>query len=402
MKYHGVELGVDFAGVHFENPFILSAAPPSDDLEMVRNAFKAGWAGAVLKTTSVETENVNLVYPMMSSVDYDASRIMGLGNIDLISEHHINELEKRVTALKQEFPTKVVIVSIMGSRKEEWQGLVRCLESAGVDIIECSFSCPQGSMGEEPGAMLAQSIESTEKVAGWVKEAAKRVPVVIKITPQVTSIVKVARAVKRGGADAICASNTIPSLMGINLDNFVPYPNVDGYSTYSGYSGPAIKPITLRTIAEIKRNVDILITGTGGPTTWKDAIEFFAVGATTVQFATAVMHYGYDIIDDLTSGVSYFMKDKGITRVSDMIGISLEKVVNHEDLPREHQFRARIDEDECVLCGECYTACTDGGHTAYTFDDNTKPPIVDDDKCVGCNLCITVCPTKAITLKAIN
>jgi len=403
MKYHGVELGVSFAGVEFENPFILSAAPPSDDLEMVRNAFKAGWAGAVLKTTSVETEPVDLVYPMMSSVEFEGNRVAGLGNIDLISEHHIDELEERVKALKAEFPTKRVIVSIMGSKKEEWQTLVQRLEAAGVDMIECSFSCPQGSMGEEPGAMLAQSIEGTEMVAGWVKEAAKRVPVVIKITPQVTNIVKVAEAVKRGGADGVCASNTIPSLMGINIeDGFVPYPNVDGLSTYSGYSGAAIKPITLKAISEIKKNVDLLITGTGGPTTWRDAIEFFAVGATTVQFGTAVMRYGYDIIDDLTDGVAFFMKEKGIKSIDEMIGKSLDKIVMHNELPREHQFRARINKDLCVLCGECYTACNDGGHMAYTFDDKKQPPVVDDDKCVGCNLCVQVCPTKAITLEAIN
>ena len=264
MITHTHDLSIEFCGVRFANPFLLSAAPPTDDLDMVRAAFEAGWAGAVLKTTSVETEVVDLVYPMMSAVHYDGHRIAGLGNIDLISEHHIDVVEQRAATLKREYPDRVVSVSIMGSKKEEWQTLVKRLEDAGVDIIECSFSCPQGSMGEEPGAMLAQSIDATERVAGWVKSAAKRCPVVIKITPQVTNIVRVVEAVKRGGADAVCASNTIPSLMGVDVDTFVPYPDVQGVSTYSGMSGPAIKPLTLRTLAEISRHVDIPITATGG------------------------------------------------------------------------------------------------------------------------------------------
>ena len=210
MITHTQDLAVDFCGVRFPNPFLLSAAPPTDDLDMVRAAFEAGWGGAVLKTTSVESEPVDLVYPMMSAVHYAGRRVMGLGNIDLISEHHIDVVEQRAATLKREYPDRVVSVSIMGSKKEEWQELVRRLEDAGVDIIECSFSCPQGSMGEEPGAMLAQSIDATERVAGWVKQAAKRCPVVIKITPQVADVAKVAEAVKRGGADAICAANTIP------------------------------------------------------------------------------------------------------------------------------------------------------------------------------------------------
>jgi len=269
-----VDLGVDFCGVRFEHPFILSAAPPTDDLEMVANAFEKGWAGAVLKTTSIETQGVDLTYPMITGLNYDSKRMVGLGNIDLISEHHIDVVEKRVSNLKKRFPGKVVIASIMGSKKEEWQGLVKRLESAGADMIECSFSCPQGTLGSKPGFMLSQDPKLVEMVTSWVKGASERIPVVIKITPQVADIVEVAQAVKKGGADGICASNTIPSLMGIDLDTFVPIPDVGGKSTYSGLAGPAIKPITLRCIAEITKNVDIPLTGTGGPVTWKDALEF--------------------------------------------------------------------------------------------------------------------------------
>ena len=392
------DLSVDFCGVHFPNPFLLSAAPPSDNLDMVRAAFEAGWGGAVLKTTSVETEPVSLVYPMMSAMHYEGRRIMGLGNIDLISEHHIDVIEQRVAALKREFPDRVVAASIMGSKKEEWQGLVRRLEAAGVDIIECSFSCPQGSMGEEPGAMLAQSIEATERVAGWVKEAAKRCPVVIKITPQVTNIVKVAQAVKRGGADAICAANTIPSLMGINVETFVPYPDVQGSSTFSGLSGPATKPITLRTLAEISRAVHMPITATGGPVTWRDAVEMMLVGATTVQFCTAVMHFGVDIIDDLCDGLAFYLEDKGLKTPADIVGLALPHIINHGELRRDVKVISSLIEDRCVKCDLCYIACRDGGHQAVKLRKTDRLPEIDRDKCVGCRLCVTVCPADALTM----
>jgi dihydropyrimidine dehydrogenase (NAD+) subunit PreA len=400
MITHERDLSVEFCGVRFPNPFVLSAAPPTDDLEMVRAAFGAGWGGAVLKTTSVESEPVSLVYPMMSAVHYGGERIVGLGNIDLISEHHIDKVEQRVRTLKKEFPDRVVAASIMGSKKEEWQELVKRLEDAGVDVIECSFSCPQGSMGEEAGAMLAQSIDATERVAGWVKQAARRCPVVIKITPQVTDIVKVAQAVQRGGADAICAANTIPSLMGVNVDTFVPYPDVQGQSTYSGLSGPATKPITLRTLAEISRSVRMPITATGGPVSWRDAVEMMLVGATTVQFCTAVMHYGVDIIDDLLDGLAFYLEDKGLGRPADLVGLALPKIVNHGELRRDVKVMSSVDEARCVRCDLCYIACRDGGHQAIKLRAGDRLPEIDRDKCPGCRLCVTMCPAEALRIVA--
>ena len=391
-------LKIKFAGVEFENPFVLAAAPPTDELEMVRRGLQAGWAGAVLKTTSVEPTVVSLAYPMMSAMDLPGDRVAALGNIDLISAHHIDVIEKRVKILKQEFPDKVIIASIMGSEKEEWQTLVRRLEAAGVDMIECSFSCPQGSMGEQAGAMLAQNVAATQKVTAWVKEAARRVPVVIKITPQVTDIVAVAQAVKNGGADAICAANSIPGLTGVDIYSFVPFPDVGGFSTYSGITGPAIKPMTLRTIAEIKRHVPIEITGTGGPVTWRDAIEFMAVGAGNVQFATAVMLYGYGIIDDLRDGMMRYLRDMGFSSPMEIIGRALPRIVDHDALPRMYDLRSGVQDDLCIGCGDCITACRDGGHMAIDWQDGQRLPMVSDD-CVGCHLCVDVCPVNALSLK---
>ncbi len=384
-----LDLSVSFLGIELENPFILSAAPSTDELDIACAGLDAGWAGVILKTTSVEGNPVSLAYPMMSTMDWAGRRLVGMGNIDLISEHHIDVVEKRVAILKSEFGSKLIAASIMGQKQEDWQSLVQRLKDAGVDLIECSFSCPQGSMGERPGAMLAQSAEATEKVTGWVKEAAGDLPVLIKITPQVTDVVEIAQAVKNGGADGLTASNSVPALMGVDIETFVPAPSLDQYSTYSGLTGPAIKPLTLRTVAEIARHVDIPISGNGGISTWKDAVELFSVGARNIQICTAVMHYGFRIVDDLKSGLSNYMKRRGFGRVSDIVGKALPHIVDHDSLPRR-TVKSRIKSDLCIGCGVCYVACRDGGHLAISMDD--RQPVVDDDKCVGCGLCMLTCP----------
>ncbi len=393
-----VDLSIKFCGVHFENPFILAAAPPTDDLDMVREAFNQGWAGAVLKTTAVENTPVNLAYPMMSSIAIGKNRLGGMGNIDLISEHHIDVIEKRIGMLKNEFPDKCVIASISGSDQSSWQELARRTKSAGADLIECSFSCPQGTIGLKPGMMLAQSAEASYTVASWIKEAAKDTPVIIKLTPQVADIVEIADAIKRSGADAVCLGNSIPALMGVDLDSWVPYPNVRGKSTYSGLSGPAVKPISLKSISEVAGHVGISIAGSGGVMTWKDAVEFLLVGAGVVEFCTAVMHRGFGIIDDLKSGLSDYMQGKNIEHVASIIGKALPYIVSHDELHYQDRCVATIDHDNCIHCGACVIACRDGGHQAIAFGDNRKPH-VDEEKCVGCALCASLCPMKCIDIK---
>lgn len=384
-------LKYNFLGIKLENPFILSAAPSTDELDIARAGLEAGWAGLILKTTSMPTTGVDLAYPMMSSFR-DSDNLIGMGNIDLISVYHIDEIINRVSILKKEFPHKMIGASIMSDSKEGWQTLVRKLKDANVDLIECSFSCPQGNVGEDPGKMLAQSESATATVASWVKEAAGELPVLIKISPQVTDIVAIAKAVARSGCEGITASNSIPALMGINIDTLKPIPEINGYSTYSGLTGAAIKPITLRTIAEISRNLDnIIISGNGGITNWRDSVEVLAVGASNIQICTAVMLHGFSIIEDLTSGLDEYLNEKGFNSVSELIGKALPFLTNHDNLPRL-KIRSSVVIDKCIGCGRCYVACRDGGHKAIKWVTETRLPEIDKNKCVGCGLCLLVQP----------
>ena len=398
--YEPGDLSYEFLGIRLENPFLLAAGPSTDDPEMVRRAFRQGWAGAILKTTSVEGTAVDLAYPMMSSLRHGDSPLAGLGNIDLISRHHADRVEEHIRALKREFPGKLVAASIMAGRKEDWQRLVERLERAGADLIECSFSCPQGNIGEDPGKMLAQSAAATETTARWVKEATRRIPVSIKITPHVTDIVEIARAVRRSGCDALTASNSLQALMGVDIRTFVPSPALGDRSTYSGLTGPAIKPVTLRTIAEIARTVEIPIFGTGGASTWSDVVEFMAVGAGAVEFCTAVMHRGFGIIGDLRSGMTHYLRAMSMRSPTEIVGRALPHLVTHDQLPRG-TYRSAIDSASCIGCEVCYVACRDGGHAAIDRGPD-RIPIVSGERCVGCGLCVHVCPEECITMRPVT
>lgn len=393
------KLSLEFCGVTYPNPFVLAAAPTTDNEEMVARAFEAGWGGAVLKTTSVESEVINLAYPMMAGRDFEKRKLMALQNIDLISIHHVDVMEKTIKRLKKEFPDRVVIAGIMGKSKEDWQELVRRVEAAGADAIECSFSCPHGMPEKGMGSTLGQNPELTEMNARWIKEAAKKIPVVIKLTPQIADITASAAAVKRSGADGVAAINTVKGIIGVDIDNFVPYPNVNGKSAIGGISGPAIKPVALRCVAEIARKVDIPITATGGITTWQDAVEFLLLGARNIQLCTAPMYKGFGIINELVEGLSNYLDQKGFQSVEEIVGKALPNLVEHSQLPRGHKALANVNYDVCIKCGRCVIACEDGAHQAITKADD-KRPIISAEKCVGCGFCTSVCPVNdCLTMK---
>lgn len=388
-----VDLRIDFCGVNFENPFILAASPSTDNREMTTRGLERGWAGAVLKTTSLDTEEVSLTYPIMSGLS-PGPGLVGLQNTDLLSERHIYEVAEDITWLKYRFPEKRIIASLMGSSREEWHELVHISEQAGADMIEASISCPQGAEleGEKTsGWMVSQDPHLTEKVTRWVVEGRRSAPVYVKLSPSVTDIVSIGKAVERGGGNGICAIDCLEGIGGIDLETFSPLPSVQGKGTRGGFSGKAIKPIGLRIVADLAGEVRIPISGVGGIYDWRDALEYLLLGATTVQVCTAVLQRGFGLIDPLRDGLFRWLEDHNYESPSDVVGLALAQLTEHGELTHGIKVISRIDMVTCIGCGLCYVACADGGHMAIEFPADRRP-MVREGLCVGCGLCAQVCP----------
>lgn len=387
------DLRVDFCGVHFENPFILAASPSTDNREMTARGLETGWAGAVLKTTSLESEEVSIAYPIMSGIRPGAG-LVGLQNTDLLSERHIHEIAEDIAWLKQRLPEKRIIASLMGSTRSEWRELVTISEQAGADMIEASISCPQGAEleGEQTqGWMVSQDARQTEMVTHWVVEASKNIPVYVKLSPSVTDIRSIGRAVELGGGNGICAIDCLEGIGGIDLATFSPLPSVQGKGTRGGYSGRAIKPVGLRVVADLAGAVKIPISGVGGIYDWRDALEYLLLGAGTVQVCTAVLQRGFGMINPLTDGLNRWLDDHRYSSPADVTGLALPRLAEHAELTHGVKVISRIDLDVCIGCGLCYRACEDGGHMAIEFPPD-RVPVVQADLCVGCGLCAQVCP----------
>jgi len=382
------DLSIAFCGKRFINPFTIAASPPSDNRERVERAFAAGWGGAVLKTTSVESEPVDLAYPMMSGLSYRDQRHAAFYNIDLISERHIEEICADIRYLKEQYPDRMIIGSIMAGSQADWEELVHKLEDAGADLIECSMSCPQG---DGDGTIPVNDPALTETVTGWIKQARrKNTPIIVKLAPVVTDIAAIGKAAKRGGADALAAIDTVRAYAGVNLDTLEPLLNVRGKSSYCGMSGPAIRPIAMACIADLAQNVGLPIAGIGGLTTWRDAAEFVLLGASNLQICTAVMRYGFGMIDDLCTGLANYLDEKGFATLGDMVGLSLTAFTEHELFDRKTRMVSAIDAELCIGDNACYVACAHGGYNAISLGESY--PAVDADKCRGCGLCQSVCP----------
>ncbi|MDD5557784.1 MAG: NAD-dependent dihydropyrimidine dehydrogenase subunit PreA [bacterium] len=386
-------LNVDFCGVKFINPFILASAPPTTTGEMIMRAFDEGWGGAIIKTLVPEGEVVRNVAPRLASLPYGKQRMAVLENVELTTDRGVKVWLKEIGQIKRRHPRRVVIGSIMaaGPAKKDWQELTRRVQDAGADMIECNLGCPHGMPERGMGSVCSQDAEITKHITQWVKDVA-RVPVIIKLTPNITDIKVTARAAQAGGADAISAINTVAGLAGVDLDTLVPLPSVKGLSTYGGLSGPGVKPIALRAVCEIFKSTNCLISGIGGIGTWRDAAEFILLGSTTVQVCTAVMHWGYRIIHDLCDGLSNYMEEHSFASIADMVGLAARKITMHESLSREYRLVSAIDRDLCIGCGLCHVACRDSAYQAIEWDPKRREPSVDEEACVGCGLCSHVCP----------
>ena len=388
-------LACDLCGIPLENPFLLSSSVVASTYDMCARAFEAGWAGACFKT--ICTLDIHEASPRFSATTGDNGSIMGFKNIEQLSDHSVAENMEVFRRLKAKYPTKFILASIMGQNEAEWGELAHLCEVNGADAVELNFSCP--NMAEDGlGSDIGQVPELVERFTAAAKQSCS-IPVIAKLTPNVASMSPAAEAAKRGGADGIAAINTIKSIVGVNPHTYVSAPAVHGKSAVGGYSGNAVKPIALRFIAEMGQNPQLSgmhLSGMGGVETWLDALEFILLGAGSIQVTTAVMQYGYRIIDELKAGLNLYLAEKGFDSVKEAMGLGLESLHSTTDvLERDTIVFPKFNRERCIGCGRCVISCSDGGHQAIRMGKNRRP-MLNGALCVGCHLCLLVCPQRAI------
>ena len=389
------DLSVEFLGVHFENPFCLSSSPVGNCYEMCAKAYDEGWAGVVFKTIGPGDFLIDEVSPRFDALTKEGTPFVGFKNMEQIAEHPLEQNLEDLRKLKAAYPNKVLIASIMGPTEKDWEELARLVTEAGADMIEMNLSCPQmttHAMGSDVGT----NAELCKSFCAAVKRGSK-LPMMAKMTPNITDMVPVAKACLEGGADGIAAINTIKSVCNVDLNRKIGMPIVNGKSSISGYSGKAVKPVALRFVQQLRDGIPgVEISGIGGIETWEDAAEFLLLGSTTLQVTTSIMQYGYRIVEDMKNGLEHYMEEQGVDSLMDLIGVANANIIPAENLDRDYVVYPEFDTEKCIGCGRCYVSCYDGAHQAISWDEENRKPSCDHEKCVGCHLCALVCPVKAI------
>jgi dihydropyrimidine dehydrogenase (NAD+) subunit PreA len=411
------DLSINFAGVKSPNPFWLASAPPSNSAYQVNKAFEKGWGGAVWKTIGTPVLNVSSRY---GGWEFNGQKLMAINNVELISDRPLEVNLKEIAEVKKLWRDRAVVVSAMfPSDPEVWKDAVLKIQDTGADAIELNYGCPHGMSERGMGSAVGQVPEYCSMITSWVTSVAK-IPVIVKLTPNITDIKKPAQAGIDGGASALSLINTINSVIGVDLDNFQLKPNIGNKGGHGGYAGPAVKPIALSMLSEVMQVQDIHtknipISGMGGIQTWKDAAEFLLLGATSLQVCTAVMHYGFRIIEDLCDGLNNWLEEKGASSVTEIIGAASPRYSAFNNFDLSYKVVAEIDPNKCINCNLCYIACDEGAHQSIdlmvdgakinpdTYNGSVKAkPVVNTERCVGCNLCSLVCPVDTcITMKEV-
>ncbi len=401
------DINADFIGIKSPNPFWLASAPPTDKEYNVRRAYDQGWGGVVWKTLGLDPHVVNVNGPRYGAVWGADRRLLGLNNIELITDRPLDVNLKEIKSVKRDYPNHALVVSLMVPCEEAcWREILPQVEDTGADGVELNFGCPHGMSERGMGSAVGQVPDYIEMVTRWVKENTK-LPVIVKLTPNITDVRFPARAAHAGGADAVSLINTINSITSVNLDTFIPEPMIDGKGAHGGYCGPAVKPIALNMVAEIARDAEthnFPISAIGGITTWRDAAEFMALGAGNVQVCTAAMTYGFKVVQEMIAGLENWMDRAGYKTLDDVIGRAIPNVSDWKNLNLNYVTKAVIDQDLCIQCGRCHIACEDTSHQAITNEVNGERRFeVIDEECVGCNLCVNVCPVEnCITMNALQ
>lgn len=388
------DLSSNFIGIKSPNPFWLASAPPTDKKYNVERAYEAGWGGVVWKTLGAEGPPiVNVNGPRYGAIWGADRRLLGLNNIELITDRPLEVNLQEIKEVKRKWRDRALVISLMVPCDEEsWKDILKRIEDTEADGVELNFGCPHGMAERGMGSAVGQVPDYIEMVTRWVKQYS-RMPCIVKLTPNITSILPPAMAANRGGADAVSLINTIKSITNVDLDAFSPFPMIGGKGSHGGYCGPAVKPIALNMVAEIARHEEtrgLPISGIGGVTTWRDAAEFMALGAGNVQVCTAAMTYGFKIVQEMISGLSQYLDEKEMA-LSDLVGRAVPNFVEWQHLNLNYVTKAEINQDLCISCGRCYAACEDTSHQAIAMSAD-RVFTVKDDECVACNLCVDVCP----------
>lgn len=392
------DLRSSLAGIKSPNPFWLASAPPTDKEYNVVRAFKAGWGGVVWKTLGEDPPIVNVSGPRYGAIHGADRRVIGFNNIELITDRPLEVNLREIKTVKRDWPDRALVVSLMVPCEEKnWIAILKQVEETGADGVELNFGCPHGMSERGMGSAVGQVPEYVEMVTRWCKTHT-RMPVIVKLTPNVMHIKPPSEAAVRGGADAVSLINTVNAIMGVDLDLMTTAPHVGGLGTHGGMCGPFVKPIVLNMLADIARNpktAGVPLSGIGGIENWRDAAEFLALGASNVQVCTAAMVYGFKIVEEMIAGLRSWMDEKGYTCLDDFTGLATPKVTDWNQLNLDYVVKARINQDLCISCGRCHIACEDTAHQAITNEKNgIRRFEVMEAECVGCNLCAVVCPVE--------
>ena len=421
------DLSINFAGIKSPNPFWLASAPPTNSGAQIHRAFEAGWGGAVWKTIGAPVLNISNRY---GSLNLGGQKLLAINNIELISDRPQEVNLREIAEVKKAWPDRAVIVSVMvESTRQAWHDIIKRVEDTGADGFELNFGCPHGMSERGMGAAVGQVPEYCGQIVAWVKEAAT-LPVIVKLTPNVVSVVPPGLAALAAGADALSLINTINSVMGLDLKSLEFSPNIGGKGGHGGFAGQAAKPMALHHLSSLMTDAQVQayrrpVSGQGGISTWQDAAEFLLLGSSSLQVCTAAMHHGYRIIEDLCEGLSGWMDDQGFAKVAEVTGRSLSKFSDFKDLDLAFRAVARINPSKCIGCNLCYVACNDTAHQcidlirpstglkvepkSWSERSNGKAivadrarPLVREDDCVGCRLCFNVCPVDdCITMESV-
>ena len=391
------DLKTTFLGIESPNPFWLASAPPTDKAYNVNRAFEAGWGGVVWKTLGEDGPPiVNVSGPRYSALHSNERRVIGFNNIELITDRPLQTNLDEIRQVKRDWPDRAMVVSVMLPMNEQaWADNLPRIEDTGADAFELNFGCPHGMSERGMGSAVGQVPEYIEMVTRWCKQHYSK-PVIVKLTPNITDIRKPAEAARIGGADAVSLINTINSIISVNLDTMSPEPSIDGKGSHGGYCGPAVKPIAMSMVSEIARapaTAGLPISGIGGVTTWRDAAEFITLGCGNVQVCTAAMTYGFKVVQEMISGLSQWMDEKGHSSINDFMGAAVPNTTDWQHLNLNYITKAQISQDDCIKCGRCYAACEDTSHQAIAMSAD-RTFTVKDEECVACNLCVEVCPVE--------